>query len=361
MDKTVIVAMSGGVDSSVAALLLKNQGYKVIGVTMQIWPQSDDKSRACCSLEAVNDARRVAWKLDIPHYVMNFRDEFEQKVIQEFCDEYLKGRTPNPCISCNRAIKFESLLQKARALEADYIATGHYVRTKYDQSSGKWQLKTGLDPTKDQSYALFHMTQEQLAHTLFPLGQYHKTAIREMAKEAGLLVADKADSQEICFVEDSYADFLESYKGITSSGGDIIDAAGKKLGRHRGTYRYTIGQSKGLGIALGYPVYVTAIDPATQTIRVGTNDELFHTSLLADRYTFVSGEAVRAATTVTVKIRYNAPKVPATITPLDEELIQVDFAQAQRAITPGQAVVLYDNDVVLGGGTIRSSFNRKTD
>lgn len=353
MKETVIVAMSGGVDSSVAAALLKQQGYDVIGVTMQIWPQEEDKAKACCSLEAINDARRVAWKLDIPYYVLNFRQEFEDKVIKDFCDEYLRGRTPNPCINCNKSIKFESLLAKALALKARYIATGHYVRREYDDQTGLWILKTGLDEKKDQSYALYHMSQKQLEHTLFPLGKYRKTEIRQIAKEQGLEIAEKKESQDICFVDSNHSDFLEVYRNISGSEGDIIDFQGNILGQHKGIYRYTIGQHKGLGLSLGYPVYVTDINAETNTIRVGRSEELFHFGLIAEAAHFIAGEIPRHPLNVLAKIRYNAPKIPAIITVLEDGTIRVLFHESQRAITPGQTVVFYQEEQVLGGGIIR--------
>lgn len=359
--KTVVVAMSGGVDSSVAALLLKREGYNVIGVTMQIWPQSEDKAKACCSLEAVDDARRVASKLDIPYYVLNFRQEFADKVISHFCDEYLRGRTPNPCIECNKHLKFDSLLLKARSLGADYIATGHYVRNSYHPQTQQWILKTGIDQTKDQSYALYNLTQYQLAHTLFPLGEYSKAEVRGIADREDLPVAHKPESQDICFVEGTPGDFIESYRYLTDpvsdrhilTYGDIIDARGNILGQHKGIYRYTVGQHKGLGLALGYPVYVIAINADTNTVRVGRKEELFSSGLLAENVHYISGSFPENFQVIQVKIRYNAPKVPAVITLYQDGTAGVAFKEKQRAVTPGQAVVFYDGENVLGGGVIQ--------
>lgn len=356
MAEKVVVAMSGGVDSSVAALLLKRQGYEVIGVTMQIWPQPEDKAKACCSLDAVNDARRVAWHLGFPHYVMNFRDEFEEKVIKYFCQEYVKGRTPNPCIACNRYIKFESLLHKARGIGADFIATGHYSRVVRDEKESQYFLYTGLDSTKDQSYALYSLTQQQLAHTLFPLGHLKKEKVRAIAREAGLLVSDKPDSQEICFVsDDNYAGFVEQYLGVEPQEGEIKSVTGTSLGKHQGVYHYTIGQRKGLGIALGHPVYVTKVDPQEQTVWVGDDQDLFSKGLMASDFNFISGEPFQEAQKVQAKIRYNSRQVEAIARVKGDE-VQVDFSQPQRAVAPGQAVVLYDGDRVLGGGTIEYSY-----
>lgn len=353
----VIAAMSGGVDSSVAAALLKEAGYEVIGVTMQIWQREAEDDRnggGCCSLSAVNDARRVADKLGIPYYVMNFRDLFEKKVIDYFTVEYLKGRTPNPCIACNRYVKFEALLDKARALESDYMATGHYARIVYNQDSKRYLLYRAKDDNKDQTYALYNLTQEQLAHTLLPLGDYTKPQIREIAAQRGLLVADKPDSQEICFVaDDNYKNFLEErIPQEKIKPGNFINTKGQVVGRHKGIPYYTVGQRKGLGLALGYPAYVLAIDPKMNTIVLGEDKDAYQRTLRAIDNNFIPFDALKGALEVEAKIRYGAAPAPAVIMPEEGGKVLVKFIEPQRAITPGQAVVYYQDDLVIGGGTI---------
>jgi len=355
---TVVVGMSGGVDSSVTAYLLKEQGYNVIGVTMQIWPadQEDEKENVggCCSLSAVNDARRVADKLDIPFYVMNFRDLFEIEVIDYFTNEYLKGRTPNPCIACNKKIKFEGFLKKARGLGADFVATGHYAQLLYDDKRKRYILKKAVDKTKDQTYALYNFTQEQMAHTLLPLGYYEKPKIREIAASIGLRVANKPDSQEICFVPDNnYKNFIENRVGAGKfQPGPFLDAQGNRVGTHEGLPNYTVGQRKGLGLALGYPVYVVRIDVENNAVIVGRDDEVFQSKLIADNNNYILFDNLEDEIEVEAKIRYSAKPAKAILKPLDGEQVLVKFAEPQRAITPGQAVVYYQGDYVLGGGTI---------
>lgn len=353
--KKVIVAMSGGVDSSVAAAILLEQGYEVIGVTMQIWQrdQEDERSGGCCSLSAVNDARRVADRLGIAYYVMNFRDLFAEKVIDYFTNEYLRGRTPNPCIACNRFIKFEALLDKARGLGADYIATGHYARIAYDEESKRYRLYRAMDLNKDQSYALYTMTQDQLAHTLFPLWGVTKPEIRKKAAELGLMVADKPDSQEICFVSDNnYKNFLsQRLPAAKFKPGPIMNTKGEVIGRHEGLPYYTVGQRKGLG-ALGYPAYVVALDTQNNSVIVGRHEEVFQPGLIAAENNFIAIPELKEPMAVQAKIRYGAKPAPALIAPTDDGRVLVRFAEPQRAITPGQSVVYYRDELVVGGGII---------
>ena len=351
-----MVGMSGGVDSSVAACLLKNKGYNVIGVTMQIWQEKDacalEKEGGCCGLDAVEDARRVARRLDIPYYVMNFRDEFQEHVIDYFVREYRSGRTPNPCIACNRYVKWESLLRKSLALGADYIATGHYARIcRLD--NGRYTLRRSLATGKDQTYALYNLTQEQLAHTLFPTGEYDKSRIRKIAEESGLPVADKPDSQEICFVPDGdYAAFLERETGEMERPGNFVDRDGNVLGRHRGISCYTIGQRKGLGIALGEPVFVVEIRPESNEVVLGSGGDVFSRRLRAEKINHMGADHFEKGQQVTAQIRYNHRGAPAVVADVDGDSLELEFPEPVRAVTPGQAVVLYEDGYVLGGGTI---------
>ncbi|MCH5204806.1 MAG: tRNA 2-thiouridine(34) synthase MnmA [Oscillospiraceae bacterium] len=355
MDKKAIIAMSGGVDSSVAAYLMKKNGYDCIGVTMKLFHNEDievSREKTCCSLDDVNDAQRVAYALDMPHYVFNFSDEFKEKVIDRFVSAYENGETPDPCIDCNRYLKFDRLYRRARELDCDYIVTGHYARIEYDESKGRYLLKKAAYSDKDQSYVLYSMTQEQLAHTLFPLGDYTKPQIRDMAEEQGFLNAKKHDSQDICFVPSgSYADFIERYTKQTYPTGDFIDTSGNVLGTHKGIIRYTIGQRKGLGISADAPLYVVNIDKDKNTITLGKNDELYSKRLLAGNINLISVEKIDKPMRVKAKIRYRHTEQDATVIQVNDKL-DVTFDEPQRAITRGQAVVLYDNDTVVGGGTI---------
>ncbi len=352
----IVVGLSGGVDSSVAAYLLKQAGHEVIGVTMQIWQEEEnsiqEENGGCCGLSAVEDARRVAQMLEIPYYVMNFRQEFKKAVIDYFVAEYMAGRTPNPCIACNRYVKWESLYHRARVIGADGIATGHYSRI-VKLENGRYALQKSITDAKDQTYALYNLTQEQLAHTLMPVGAYSKEEIRKLAEEIGLLVANKPDSMEICFVPDNdYAGFIKQYTGKEFSEGNFVNTAGEVVGKHKGIIHYTVGQRKGLGIALGARTFVKEIRPETNEVVLASNEELFSDVLYAGRINFMSIETLQQPMEVMAKIRYNHKGAKATIELVEEDVVKVTFAEPQRAITPGQAVVWYDGDIVVGGGTI---------
>lgn len=348
--------MSGGVDSSVAAYLLKEQGYDVIGVTMQIWQEDkeyEEREGGCCSLSAVNDARRVADKIGIPFYVLNFRDSFKKNVIDYFIDEYMEGKTPNPCIACNKYLKFDELLKKAQGIGADYIATGHYA--KIEEHNGRYILVKSDDDKKDQTYALYNMTQEQLAHTLMPCGEYTKDRIREIAKEIGLDVHNKKDSEEICFISDNnHGKYISEAMPGKVKQGNFVDKDGNILGKHKGIVYYTIGQRKGLGLAMGRPVFVTDINPLTNEVVVGAEEDIFKTDLICKDINFIAFDNLDKSLELKAKIRYSAKPATATITPLENGKVRVSFKEKQRAITKGQSVVFYLDDLVVGGGIIES-------
>lgn len=359
--KRVMVAMSGGVDSSVAALLLKKSGYDVVGVTLRLWvdPRSEEQagaeSRGCCSLEAITDARRVADMLQIPHYVLNMQDEFKENIVRNFTDEYLQGRTPNPCIECNRTIKFSMLLQKARGLGIEKLATGHYARIHYDTAAGYYRLLKGYDKQKDQSYMLYVLGQAELASTLFPLGHMNKEQVRELARANALRVAHKKESQEICFIPDNnYRAFMERQCPQAHQPGEILSTSGRKLGRHSGVAAYTVGQRKGLGITSPTPLYVVHIDAHRNIIVVGEEVETYSAGLFADNLRFVAGTAPGNKTKIQVKIRYRAPAIPAFLFPPVGDRARVVFEEEQKAVTPGQSAVFYMGDEVIGGGLIQA-------
>lgn len=353
----VLIAMSGGVDSSVAAFLMKEQGCECIGATMKLFHNEDigvSRTKTCCSLEDVEDARLVALHLGIPYYVFNFSDDFKGQVIDRFISSYERGATPNPCIDCNRYLKFERLYERARILGCDAIVTGHYARI--EQENGRWLLKKSLDASKDQSYVLYSLTQDQLAHTRLPLGAMHKSETRRIAEEQGFYNADKPDSQDICFVPDGdYAGFIERYTGKTSRTGAFLNTAGEPIGTHRGVIHYTIGQRKGLGISAPHPLYVCGICPEQNTVTLGGSQDLFSRRLTATDVNLISCDSLEKPVRVQAKIRYRHPEQPATAWCTPDGVLHVEFDEPQRAITCGQAVVLYDGETVVGGGRISSA------
>jgi tRNA-specific 2-thiouridylase len=350
----VVTAMSGGVDSSVAAALLVDEGYEVVGLSMQLYDQREGGAAfgSCCTIDDLQDARRVASVIGIPHYIVNFEKQFEEHVISKFVQDYTAARTPIPCVSCNSNLKFLSLLNRARGLNASSVATGHYARVE-KQTNGRFALKRGIDQAKDQSYFLFTLTQEQLSCALFPLGSLSKDQVRAYAASRKLPVASKPDSHEICFVPDNdYASFVERRAPHSVSGGNIKDMSGNTLGSHEGIHRFTVGQRKGLGLSGPEPIYVVALDAEKNTVTVGPRRALQRSTLTASEVNWISGYAPAESRLVTARIRHHHPEASATVLALEENRIQVNFESPQPAITPGQAVVLYDGDEVLGGGWI---------
>ena len=351
-----LIGMSGGVDSSVAALLMLEAGCECIGATMRLYggqTVSSEGGKTCCSLDDVEDARAVAQRLGIRHYVFNFTDEFQRQVMDKFVDTYYQGGTPNPCIDCNRYLKFGKLLQRAQELGCDWVVSGHYARVERDAATGRYLLKRAADRAKDQTYFLACLTQEQLSRTQFPLGGLTKEQVRRIAEQHGFVNARKHDSQDICFVPGGdYTAFLREYTGKASEPGDFINLQGEVVGRHRGTVCYTIGQRKGLGLSMGEPMYVCGKDMAAGTVTVGPNEALFSRELVAKDWVFFPFEKLTEPLSVTAKIRHSQFDQPATVYPEDGGLARVVFDEPQRAISPGQAVVLYQGDTIIGGGTI---------
>lgn len=358
-EEKALIAMSGGVDSSVAAFLMKQAGYQCVGITMKLYDNEDigiSPEKTCCTLKDVEDARSVAQTLGIPYYVLNFKEKFEEEVIRRFVDTYVAGGTPNPCIDCNHYIKFQKLMQRREELGFDYVVTGHYARISRDEKTGKYLLKKAVDASKDQSYVLYNLTQEQLAHIRFPLGEYEKTKARKIAEDNGLVNAKKHDSQDICFVPDGdYGKFIEEHCHRKFEPGDFVTEDGVVLGHHKGIIRYTIGQRKGLGLALPHPLYVCRKDIDKNQVVLAPNERLYRDTLEAGELNFVSGEYPRGSFRCCAKIRYKQKEAPARVIPVASDRVRVVFDEPQRGITPGQAVVFYEGDVVLGGGRIVES------
>ncbi|MCL2411045.1 MAG: tRNA 2-thiouridine(34) synthase MnmA [Treponema sp.] len=351
MNKAVI-AMSGGVDSSVAAALSLEQGFECVGITLKLF----NGESSCCSLADVNDARKTAFALGMDHYVLNFTEEFDKYVVRHFIESYEQGLTPNPCIECNRHIKFNSLLLRTRQLDFDLLVTGHYARIKEDPVSGRYLLLKALDEKKDQSYVLYCLTQKQLKRTRFPLGDLEKETVRKIAENKNFVNAGKGESQDICFVPDGdYGKFIEAYTGKTYPHGDILNMEGKTIGKHKGLIRYTIGQRRGLGVAANVPVYVASKSTAANTVTLGPDNTLFSKALSANAVNLIACADLKKPTRVMVKTRYLQTEQNAIAEQTEEDTLHIEFDKPQRAITPGQAVVMYDGDIVIGGGTIFES------
>ncbi|HZP62210.1 MAG TPA: tRNA 2-thiouridine(34) synthase MnmA [Terriglobales bacterium] len=365
--KTIAVAMSGGVDSSTVAAMLRAEGHEIIGLTMQLWNQRrlaghegipEAVQGRCCSLDDVYDARRVAETLGIPYYVVNHQDRFERDVVRPFVQDYLSGRTPIPCSLCNNHLKFDQLLIVARQIGADVVATGHYARVEFDQQRGRWLLKRAADLTKDQSYFLFGLTQEQLSRTLFPLGEMNKPQVRELARSYGLALAEKPDSQEICFVPGGdYKNFIDAYlseqgESLPDTAGELVTTNGEVIGRHAGIHNFTVGQRKGLGVATGSPLYVIQLKGSDGQVVVGSESELYSQTLRATRVNLIAVDQICEPMRVVVKIRHKHAGATATLERSGRNEVLVTFDEPQRAITPGQAAVFYDGDAVVGGGWI---------
>lgn len=360
--KKAIIAMSGGVDSSVAALLTKESGDECIGATMKLYNNEDigvHREKTCCSLDDVEDARSVAYQMDMPYYVFNFTSDFHTEVMDRFVDAYENGCTPNPCIDCNRYLKFDKMFHRMQEIGYDYIVTGHYARVEYDEKRDRYLLKKAVDDTKDQSYVLYMLTQEQLAHVKLPLGGLRKDQVRVIAEKHGFINARKHDSQDICFVPDGdYAKFIEKYTGKKTPEGDFVDKEGNYIGRHKGIIHYTIGQRRGLGIPAASRLYVCEISPKTNTVVLGDNADLFSSELEADSVNLISVDNLSEPKRVTAKIRYRHKEQPATAWQTPDGILHVKFDEPQRAITKGQAVVMYDGDEVVGGGVINKIYSQ---